>query len=283
MTGSIILTEQNLSSSGVFDSTVNVAPYNRLTLNLRGLDLTGRKIGLKKLNLYYSWPNVTQTTSVTIGWRIGASYTNYTWTLPANTNYSSVDVLNQSLQTFCINNGLYLINSLGDNVYYVTLASNASTYKIDLSLFVVPTSLPGGYTQPANFAGYPGASVTPQFTIPANSQLISLIGLPALTYDGVAVTSVFSSIYVPQLSPVSTVFVTCNIAKNDVPINGSTVIQAFTTRNTEYGAMIEVQPNEITFYEINANSNNLEIAFYDQSFNRLYVQDPQVTVHLEVV
>lgn len=282
MTGSIVLTSDNLSPDGVFNSTRVAAPFNRLTMNMRGLNLQGRRIGLKKLNLYYSWPNINTATSITIAWRVGASYNNYTWTLPALTNYSSVTVLNQSLQTFCIANGLYLKDAAGNNVYYVQLQSNATTYKIDLSLFTVPTSLPATYTQPANFAGYPSASVTPRFTIPSGSELINLLGIANGTYDGNTANAVFSSVYVPQLSPVSCVFVTCNIAKNDVPINGSTVISAFTTRGTEYGAMIEVAPAEITYYEIDSNSNNLEVRFFDQGFRELYIQDPQTTVHLEV-
>lgn len=282
MTGSIILTEDNLSPDGVFNSSRVFAPFNRLTLNMRGLNLQGRKIGLKKLNLYYSWPNIRNATSITISWRIAGAYTNYTWTLPALTNYSSISVLNQALQTFCIANGLYLIDGNGDNVYYVSLAANSTSYKVDLSLYTVPTSLPVGYTAPSNFAGYPSASVTPKMIIPASSEFIGITGLPAGTYDGIGSNIVYSSTYVPQLSPVSTVFISCNIAKNDVPINGSTVIQAFTTRGTDYGAMIEIAPSEVSYYEVDSNSNNLEIQLFDQSFVPLYIQDPQITVHLEV-
>lgn len=282
MTGSIILTEDNLSPDGVFNSSRVLAPFNRLTLNMRGLNLQGRRIGLKKLNLYYSWPNIRNATSITISWRIAGVYSNYTWTLPALTNYSSISVLNQALQTFCIANGLYLIDSNGDNVYYVSLAANSTSYKVDLSLYTVPTSLPVGYTQPSNFAGYPTASITPKMIIPASSEFSGITGLSAGTYDGVGSNIVYSSTYVPQLSPVSTVFITCNIAKNDVPINGSTVIQAFTTRGTDYGAMIEIAPSEVAYYEVDSNSNNLEIQLFDQSFGALYVQDPQITVHLEV-
>jgi len=282
MTGSIILTEGNLSQSGVFNSSINKAPFNRLTLNLRGLNLQGRKIGLKKLNLYYSWPNVQSGTSITISWKVGSTYNDYIWTLPPNTNYGSMSELNSSLQTFCITNGLYHITSTGSNVYYIELKSNSSTYKIDLSLFPVPTGLPATYTAPANFPGYPSTTATPRVLIPTGSELIGILGLPAGLYDGATIPKVFSSIYVPQLTPVSTVFLTCNIAKNDVPINGSTVIQAFTTRGTEYGAMIEIQPAEISWYEIDSNSNNLEVQFFDQAFNQLQIQDPQICLHLEV-
>lgn len=282
MTGSIILTEDNLSATGVFNSTVNFAPFNKLMVNMRGINLAGKKIGLKKLNLYYSWPNIINNTSLTVGWRIGTSYTNYVWTLPAKTNYYTVDELNESLQTFCIANGLYLINSDGDNVYYLELKANASTYKINLNLFTVPTSLPATWTQPGNFAGYPSVSVTPRFTIPTGSELITIVGLVDQLYDGNTSNISYSSVYVPQLIPVSTVFMTCNIAKNDIPINGSTVITAFTTRGTVYGSMIEIEPSEISWYEIDTNTNNLEIAFYDQNFTALYIQDPQICVHLEV-
>lgn len=282
MTGSIILNENNLSQSGVFDATTTQAPFNRLTLNMRGLNLQGRKIGLKKLNIYYSWPNVLSGTVIPIGWKVGSTFTYFNWTIPKLTNYQSISELNSALQTFCIANGLYHITSTGSNVYYLSIASNSSTYKIDLSLFKVPTSLPATYTQPANFAGYPTVSCNPNFTIPSNSELSNLIGFASGVYDGGASAIVYSSSYVPQLSPVSCVFMTCNICKNDVPINGSTVIQVFTTRNTEWGAMIEVAPSEITYYEVDSNSNNLEIQLFDQNFNQLYVQDPSITVHLEV-
>lgn len=282
MTGSIILTEDNLSPSGVFNALTTVAPYNRLTINLRGLNLQDRKIGLKKLNLYYSWPNINNATTVQIAWRIGASYNTFNWTLPAKSNYKSATVLNQALQSFCINNGLYLKNATGDNVYFLEIESNEVSYKIDLNLFLVPTSLPVGYTAPSNFVGYPSVSVTPRFTIPSGSELSNLIGFAAQLYDGNTAAASYSSTYVPQFNPVSCIFVCCNVAKNDVPINGSTVIQAFTSRGAEYGSMIEVAPSQISYYDVDSNSNNLEITLYDQNFNQLYVQDPQLTVHLEV-
>lgn len=284
MTGSIVLSEENFSYINGFNSATAVAPFNRLVANTRNMNLTDKKkIGLKKLTIAYSWPNITNATSITIAWRIGGSYTNYTWTLPALTNYKSIDVLNQALQSFCIATGLYLVNSLGDNVYYLQLQANEVTYKVDLTLFKVPTSLPASWTQPANFVGYPSVSVTPRFTIPTDSEMISLIGFPANTYDGNTTDTVFSSQYVPIISPVSAVFVLCNIAKNDTPLNGSTVISVFTTSNTEYGATIVVEPNEISYYDIDSNSTNLEIQFLDQKYRPLYVKEPAVVVHLEVV
>lgn len=286
MVGTIIVSVNDLSPTGQFDASSQLPPYNKLSKNMLGSQIQGRKLGLKELNLYYSWPNIRSTTSVTIGWKIGGSFTNYTWTLPANTNYESIKVLNESLQTFCIANGLYLIDGNKNNVYYLEIKDNSSTYKIGLGLFLVPTSLPVGtpaWTQPANFAGYPTVSCTPTLTISTNSEICNLLGFLPGTYDGGAASTVISSTYIPQLNPVSSVLVTCNICKNDVPINGSTVVGTFTVANVAYGSVIEVKPNNITYYDVDSDAQRLEIAFYDQNFLPIYIQDPHITVMFEVV
>jgi hypothetical protein len=284
MTGSLILNENNLSPTGVFDASVTPGPYNKFTVNLRGFNVQGRRIGLKKLNMYYSWPNIVAGATTAIQWPVGAGYSTFNWALPASTNYKSALILNDSLQAFCITNGLYLINSsTGDFLYYIALAANETTYKLDLVLSKVPTSLPAGYTAPSNWAGYPTTSKTMRFTLSSGSELLNIMGFAPATYDGGLTATTFSSNFVPQFNPVSCVYVTCNIAKNDLPINGSTVISTFTTRGTDYGAMIELQnQDQIDFYEIDTNSNTVIVQFFDQNWNALPIQDPQTTIHLVV-
>ncbi len=283
MVGVIVLSSNELSPSGQFDATVQVPPFNKFIKNLRGMQLQGRKMGLKELDLYYSWPNIRTTTTMTFSWKIAGTFTNYTWTLPANYNYSSVSKLNEAFQTFCIANKLYLIDSNQNNVYYMEFLANEASYKIDLNAFLVPTSLPATYSEPAGFVGYPTVSCTPKLTIATGSELCNLIGFLPGVYDGAASAAVFSSTYIPQFNPVSTIFVTCNLCKNDVPINGSTVIATFTAANTEYGSKIEVKPSNITYYDVDSDSQQLEVAFFDQNFNQIHILDPQTTISLEVV
>jgi hypothetical protein len=161
--------------------------------------------------------------------------------------------------------------------------ANEASYKIDLNAFLVPTSLPATYSEPAGFVGYPTVSCTPKLTIATGSELCNLIGFLPGVYDGAASAAVFSSTYIPQFNPVSTIFVTCNLCKNDVPINGSTVIATFTAANTEYGSKIEVKPSNITYYDVDSDSQQLEVAFFDQNFNQIHILDPQTTISLEVV
>lgn len=282
MTGSITLSSNNLSPNGVLNLQTTPPPYSRFSMNLRGMNLQGSRIGLKKMYVYYSWPNIRNATTVQIQWPVGGSYTTFNWILPANTNYKDMATLNQSLQDFCIANGLYLING-ADNVYYLELASNEVEYTIELNLFKVPTSLPASHTAPSGFAGYPTTSKTPKFILPTGSDLCDIMGFAAGTYDGATTAVQLESTYVPQFNPVGTIFITCNIAKNEIPINGSTVIGSFTTRGTEYGAMVVVEPNTIDFYEIDTNSNMLECTLWDQDWNQLYVMDPKTTLELKVI
>lgn len=283
MTGSIILTSNDLTPDGRFDPATTPGPYNRLRLNLRGLNLTGKKLGLKKCNLFYSWSNILANTSIAVQWKVAGVYQQFIWILPAMSNYESISILNSSLQSFMINNGLYLINSAGSNVYYIELLSNPTTYSVNLNLFAVPTSLPSGWSGPSNFAGYPAVSATPKITFASNSEICNLLGFTAAVYDGVSTSISYSSAYTPQLSPVSSIFISCNIIKNDVSLNSSTVIEAFTTSDTAYGSMIEVKPSQVSYYEIESNTGLLEISFSDQNGNQLQIQDPSITVHLEII
>lgn len=84
-----------------------------------------------------------------------------------------------------------------------------------------------------------------QVIIPAGSQLASL--------NGGTVSTVINSTFVPQLNPVSAIFIVCNVAKYEVPINGSAVIAVFTNHGVAYGIMITIEPSQVDMYDIDTN------------------------------
>ena len=282
MTGSIILNSNNLSDSGTFSYNVNLAPYNTLRQNLQGCNLVNRQIALKKLSLYYSWPNIVNATSITVSWKVASTFTNTTFTLPSLTNYDSISTLNQALQNHLIANKMYLIDNNGDNVYYAEFVENPITYKCSLNLYLVPTSLPSGFSSPSGFLGYPTVSCTQKITISSTgNDFAELIGFAQGTYDGNTSQIQYNSTYVPQLSPTSCIYVTCNLCKNDIPINGSaTVINTFTTAGRPYGSMVLIEDQFPSFYEIDVSGGVLEVCFYDQNWNKLQIQDPQISILL---
>lgn len=283
--GSITVDANNLSPNGqTFDSRVITAPYSKWFINLRGNNINGRQIGLRRANIYYSWTNIINQTDITISWPLGAGYTDITWSLPAQTNYSSIAVLNQSLQDTLVENGMYHIDSDGNNVYYMQLLANETTYKIDLDLFKVPTSLPANHTAPANFPGYPTVSKTMKVTIPDGSELGPMIGFEDnTTYNGDTSAIQYSSVFVPQLSKVSTIYVCLDIAHNSIPINSSTVIASFTSHGVSFGQMISYEPSGgIDWFDIHTSSNVATLTLFDQNWNQLYALDPASSIQLIV-
>ena len=54
-------------------------------------------------------------------------------------NYE-ISSVNAFLQSIMVSNGHYLENSSGDYVYYLEFKVNATTYKIEINSYNVPTS-----------------------------------------------------------------------------------------------------------------------------------------------
>ncbi|MEY3435391.1 MAG: hypothetical protein RLZZ195_887 [Pseudomonadota bacterium] len=280
---SLVLTENNLVRTGTFNASTVQKPYNRLYFTLP-TDLTGKKIALQKANLYYSWANINANNNTfQISFPTGATFSDVNITIPVGTNFSSISEMNNYLQTVMIANGFYLIDNNQDNVYYMSLVANPTSYGVSLVQVLVPTSLPSGWSTPANFpaGGFPTTSKTMKFTTDT-SQFNLLIGFQAsTTFNGVATGQTFNSTFTPQLSPTSTVLVKCSHANNSLSLNGdSSIIYSFTTRGTSYGSLIEVEPQNIVYYNITSNSNNLIIEFSDQDNAPLQIQDPNMSVLL---
>lgn len=285
--GNIVLSENNLSQNGaIFNAATQLKPYNKLYLNMGSTSLAGKKIALSKLNVFYSWPNISTTNNTfSISWPTGAgAYSDFSITIPAYSNYSSVEDLNDYLKTILIANGLYIINTTsGDYLYYMSFVSNPNLYGVSLVQNLVPTSLPSGYSLPSNFISWPSVSRTMKFTTDT-SDFNKLIGFAASTiFNGNTSAIVYNSTITAQLSPVSSVNITLNLANNPLSLNvDSTVIYTFTTKDTAYGSIINVEPINLVYYDITSSNNLLILSFTDQDGRALYIQDSQISALLLV-
>lgn len=280
----IILNENNLNQNGLFNASTQLGPYNKLYLSTGGQSLAGKKIALQKVNLYYSWPNILSTNNTfSISWPTGAgSYTNFNITIPPSTNFATIAELNAYLQTVMIANNLYIINSTtGDYLYYMSITANPNSYGINISQNLVPTSTPGGYTTPVDFPGWPSVSRTMRF-ITDTSEFNLLIGYAANTiFSGGPTAIIYNSSFTPQFSPVSSFNIHCNIASNPLALNNdNTIIYTATTRDTNFGSILSIEPNNIIWYDILSNYNTIIVSFTDQSGRSLSIQDPQISIVL---
>lgn len=243
------------------------------------------KIALANVSLYYSWYNITERNNnnkFTLYWPTGPLELIFNITIPDG--YYSVSTLNLWLQSFCVQNGLYLINADGDFVYYIELVENETYYSVQLNTFALPTGLPGGWSYPANGTwAYPDVNRCPQLVVLQNG-LRDILGFNAGTYpsggDALQNYSKLSD-FVPQVSPVQSIIMTCSILNNKYS-NPSDVIYSFTQPNdVSFGQIISSSPNEYSFIDVqNGAYSSILISFYDQNFNALYIRDTNIIITL---
>lgn len=276
------LTENNLTRTGSFSPATQAPPYNKLYLDIGNTQLSGKKIAFQKANVNYSWPNISSINNTfSIKWPTGAAaYTTVNVTIPVNRNFETVSALNDYLQTVLIANSMYAINATtGDYLYYMSIVANPTAYGISLIQALVPTSTPVGYSTPVGFPGWPSVTRTMQLITDA-SEFNLLIGYAAsTTFNGNTAATIFNSTFCPQLSPVSSVTISCNMASNPLALNNNpNIMYAFTTKDTNFGSFVTVEPYNLVWYNVASNSNLLIVELNDQNGNPVMILDPRMSL-----
>jgi hypothetical protein len=241
----IVLNQNNIVPDGQNNKLVYRFPNSTV--------LKDKFIAVSNISMYYSWFNITSASvnnTLSYTWTVGTALTTITVVIPDGL-YDIVDI-NAYLQWSMIQNGHYLINASGDYVYYLELLVNPSRYAIQLNTFQVPTSLPSGWSQPSNFAGYPTQTFNPIVTFPAKFN--EIVGYPV----GFASNNNVNNAYVPPTSSAS---------NNYVAKNGAGTLSYLSNTSPQ------VQPNNNVLFSI-SNINNP----YSQPSSIIYSLNPNVAV-----
>lgn len=239
-------------------------------------------LAVQSIQMYYSWFNISSSrgnNSFQFIHPVNAGYTTYTVNIPDG--YYSIPALNAFLQNFLIANNLYLADTAGDNVYFIEIVENATIYAIQLNTYLVPTALPAGWTDPSGLFSFPLVSETPQLIVPSTN-FRDLIGFNAGTYPPApsAVDYSKASDYTPQISPVSSIILNCNLLENYYS-NPQTTLLSFSPAGTQFGGLIDFQPSEYSFVKIQDGTFfSLRIEFTDQIYRALPIKDTNLTVIL---
>ncbi len=172
----IVLTRNNITSTDGSNSTLVYQFPSSVTFS-------NHAIALVSAQMYYAWNNIGNqqyllNNTFRYTWKSGTTTTTTTIVIP-NGIYEIADITNY-MQFVMIQNGHYLINSAGQNVYYAEFLVSANRYAINLNTFPVPTSLPAGWSTPtanapAGYSAWPGFPTTtfnPSIILPANFNLI---------------------------------------------------------------------------------------------------------------
>jgi hypothetical protein len=149
------------------------------------------EVMIANVQIPYSFYNISQAynnNSFQFSFPTGsATFETSTITIPDG--FYTTTSLNYYLQQYMIANGYYLVNSAGQNVYYYTIQYNSYQYGNQLLGYLVPTSLPAGYSYPAGYTistifggnGFPTISRTPYITI-LNNNFGTFLGYTAGNY-----------------------------------------------------------------------------------------------------
>ena len=256
----------------------------------------GSEMCITQITIPYSWYNINSTyyNNASISYRFyygSGSYNLYTVSI-AN-GYYTIDSLNTYLQQYMISQNQYFTNTTtGLNLFYIYLLTNTTYYSNQFILSQLPTSLPSGYTAPTagfnynNSVAYgycnSGSQYTPQIVINSNISLI--LGFSYGTYPSVATTStnnVLSNI-TPNLTPVNSVVVRCNLINNNIT-TPSDILTSFAINGTDFGSNIQYFPNYEQYVALSKGTySNLLISFQDQTFNQIQALDSNVLICLMI-
>jgi hypothetical protein len=264
-------------------NVINNGNNNVLTYNFPGsASFKDAKIAIARIQLFYSWQNINSTygnNTISIIFPTGATTATVNITIP-NGSYSVTD-LNSYLQSQMVANNYYLIDGSGNYVYYLEIVENSVRYSIQVNEFPVPTSLPAGWTNPG--WTLPTTGYTPQLVIPSTS-IQTLLGFTAGTYPAAQQTATYSvlSTSTPQLSPVSSVILGCNLVNNRLA-NPRSVIYSFSPGGATYGSLIESNAYQYSWIDIQDGTyDSVNITLYDQNFNALQIIDTDIVIFVLV-
>lgn len=240
------------------------------------------KIALASITMYNSTPNISAA--------LGNNTYSYRWidatvnTVTMPDGFYEISDLNNFLHQTMLNNKHYLTEvSTGDAVWFLTMSVNASTYKIDLLAYPMDTTnyvAPTDYTVPAGATwSIPATSTNPQFVIPAtNFQYI--IGFAPGTYPSASNNSVIttsSSTIAPQVNPLSSYLVKCNLVNNPYGIPNS-LIYSFPPAGA-FGAQFVIAPNEYSFIDCqDGYYNSMRIEMTDQNDRPTTILDSNINI-----
>jgi hypothetical protein len=289
----IVLNQNNLVQDGQNNKLIYKFPNS--------VQFKNNHIAVSSVSMYYSWFNITSAysnNSFSYTWVVGSTTTTYTITIPDGL-YQITD-LNNLLQYNMAKNGTYLTNS-GSNAYYAEFILNPTRYAVQINTFLVPTSLPSGYTAPSNWVGYATQSFNPSITIPAKLNTIFGYGAGFVSNQNTnnaytPPTATASNNYVskntsntlsylsnrsPNLQPNSSIYFSLSNINNPYSLPSS-IIYSLVPQG-DVGTLIVERPPQFMWNKmIDGTYNQLTLTFLGTDLQPIIINDPSMTILLTI-
>ena len=141
------------------------------------------------------------------------------------------------------------------------------------------TALPTNWTKPGNFK-LPKTQSSPIISILEASNFKDILGFNVGQYPPVNKTTLYQKVsdYTPAISPISSLIIRCNIARNMNALPND-VIYSFTKGSSSFGGLIVEKPSQILFTDvIDGRFEQIELSIYDQNYNPVEIIDPDMLI-----
>jgi len=290
MVATVVLNSSNVVPNGQNNQLVYQFPNS--------VAFPNHEIAIQSISMYYSWVNINATTLNNNRYQfIFPPATDVPFLVTMPDGLYEIATLNQYLQFYCIQNGLYLITSTGSFVYFIEWTVNTSLYAVQLNVYPIPTSADAttlGYTQPDNATwAYPATAVIPLVylsapTLPANN-FYKIVGFPQDFNMGVApyepddttINFSFVSTTAPQVQPNPTLYIAISNIENNMATPSSIIGTISPTVN--YGELINITPPQFAWNKLLSGTyNSLRISILGTDKSPVIILDPTMTLTLVI-
>src|SRR6185312_10359763 len=180
------------------------------------------EICLNSLLIYYSWRNVLNSpyANNTMSYIFNGSTFNFT----LQDGWYDYEAMNTALQLEMYQNGHYLVDNNGLNIFFLSLATNVTYYACSITATIIPTILPAGWTNPNSISL---SGTCPQLVV-NNAAWGLLTGFSVGTYPAInTATAQVNSNLIPKINPISSINVCCNMVSNSAFNSYNDVIYTF--------------------------------------------------------
>ena len=261
-----------------FDTTNGV-----ISLPLRNKEFRDSQITLKSLSIPVSWSTIKSSlNNNTFSIQFGAL--NIPVVLPDSLwGISGAGNTVQAYIKFLFDqNNLYLLDNLGNKVYYLDIIVNLSSYRVSVIYTVVPSVLPATYSDPHNLiSNYAG--VCPQIIFDNSEFNTFLGGVKNTTYPSINTAS--GSLNLPNTPDVSQNLSVINMDTNFVvnEIQNNRYLYSFSWLGTSFGSFFVDNPSYPDWLDLTAgNYNSFDISLKDAIGRNVSFLDTDISIILTI-
>ena len=248
-----------------------------------GYSFKNDMIAVLSIYQYFSIFNITSdygNNSFSYVWFDGIEYT---ITIPDG--YYEISDLNAYFQSIMIANTHYMTNSAGQFIYFLEFLVNTSRYAVQINSNPLDTTIQSAnnYILPTGATwSVPATSTLSQFNINTTG-FGEVLGYEIGSYPDTQVgssTISFLSSKAPQVTPYSSILVSCNLVNNRAVIP-SNILTSYTPLGTSIGSLFTFEPNYLQFADVeDGQYTQLVLDFRDQLSRPIVIRDPNMLITL---